>query len=100
MPNLFGSGYIGPRCPAESIQPLTRIMDKPRQRPIRRSDLPLRLSTAPEPTGRFRYVILRSDGLAALTSTATFATEAEAKTTGLPVLRRRRLAAKLTPSRD
>jgi len=45
-------------------------------------------------------VILRSDGMAALTSSATFATEAEAKGAGGPVLRRRRLAAKLTPSRD
>jgi len=47
-------------------------MDYPRQRPIRRDDLPLRISTAPEPSGRFRYVILRNDGMAALTSSATF----------------------------
>ena len=62
-------------------------MDEPRQRPIRRGDLPLRLSTAPEANGRFRYVILRSDVMAALTSSATFASEAEAKAAGRPVLR-------------
>jgi hypothetical protein len=75
-------------------------MDRPRQRPVRRSDLPLRLNTVPEPDGRFRYVILRKDGMTALTSFATFATEAEAKAAGRPVLRRRSLAAKLTPSRN
>jgi hypothetical protein len=75
-------------------------MDFPRQRPVRRNDLPLRLSTILEPNGRFRYVILRSDGMAALTSPATFSTEAEARAAGRPVLRRRSLAAKMTSSRD
>ena len=65
---------------------------------LHRADLPLRLATEPEANGRFRYVILRNDGTVAQTSSATFATEAEAA--GGPVHRRRSLVAKLTPSRD
>jgi len=43
---------------------------------------------------------LRNDGTVAQTSSATFATEAEARAAGGPVHRRRSLVAKLTPSRD
>jgi hypothetical protein len=68
-----------------------------RRRPLHKSDLPLRLSTAQEPSGRFRYVILRNDGVVVETSAATFATEAAAQAAGSPVLRRRSLAARLTP---
>jgi len=61
------------------------IMRKTARWSLHRADLPLRLATEPEANGRFRYVILRSDGMAALTSSATFATEAEAKGAGGPV---------------
>ena len=76
-----------------------RSMRKPRRRPLHREDLPLRLSVAAEPNRRFRYVILRNDGTVAQASSATFATEAQAQAAGTPVLRRRSLAARLTPSR-
>ena len=72
-------------------------MRKPRRRPLHKDDLPLRLSIAAEPNRRFRYVILRNDGTVAQASSATFATEAEAQAAGFPVLRRRSLAARLTP---
>jgi hypothetical protein len=72
---------------------------KTRRRSLHRGDLPLRLSVAAEPNRRFRYVILRKDGTIAQASSATFATEAQAQATGFPVLRRRSLAAKLTPSK-
>jgi len=58
---------------------------------LHRADLPLRLATEPEANGRFRYVILRNDGTVAQTSSATFATEAEARAAGGPVHRRRSL---------
>jgi hypothetical protein len=76
-----------------------RNMRKPRRRPLHRDDLPLRLSIAEETNRRFRYVILRNDGTVAQASPATFSTEAQAQAAGIPVLRRRTLAAKLTPSR-
>jgi hypothetical protein len=75
-------------------------MRKPRRRPLHREDLPLRLSIAEEPNRRFRYVILRNDGTVAQASSATFATEGQAQAAGTPVLRRRSLAARLTPSKQ
>jgi hypothetical protein len=72
---------------------------KTRRRPLHRNDLPLRLSVAAEANRRFRYVILRNDGTVAQASSSTFATEAQAQAAGFPVLRRRSLAAKLTPSK-
>jgi hypothetical protein len=71
-----------------------------RRRPLHRDDLPLRLSIAAQPNRRFRYVILRQDGTVAQASSSTFATEAQAQAAGFPVLRRRSLAAKLTPSKQ
>jgi len=72
-------------------------MGKIRRRSLHKGDLPLRLTIAAEANRRFRYVILRNDGTVVQTSSATFATEAEAQAAGTPVLRRRSLAAKLTP---
>ena len=74
-------------------------MRKPRRRPLHREDLPLRLSVAAEANRRYRYVILRNDGTVAQASAATFASEAQAQAAGTPVLRRRSLAARLTPSK-
>jgi hypothetical protein len=76
------------------------IMRRTRRRRLTRNDLPLRLSIAAEANRRFRYVILRNDGTVAQTSSATFSTEAGAQAAGLPVLRRRSLAAKLTPTAE
>ena len=76
---------------------LCAIMRKTLSRsPMRRADLPLRLTTKAD-AGRFRYVILRKDGTMAEISSATFPTEAAAQAAGSPVLRRRNLAARLTP---
>jgi hypothetical protein len=72
-------------------------MRRAHRRPVTKDDLPLRLSIAAEANRRFRYVILRNDGTVVRTSSATFATEAEAQAAGSPVLRRRSLAARLTP---
>jgi hypothetical protein len=70
-------------------------------RSTNKDDLPLRLTSAAEPGGRFRYVILRNDGTVDRRSTATFATEPAALAAGGPVLRRRNLAAKLnTPHEE
>src|SRR5262249_20879373 len=66
------------------------------RRPTHKGDLPLRLSIAAEPNRRFRYAILRNDGTVAQASSAVFSTEAEAQSTGIRVLRRRSLAARLT----
>ena len=72
------------------------MRDTPR-RGLHKSDLPLRLTIAS--AGKdFRYLILRNDGTVADASPVTFATEDAARVAGLPVLRRRSLAAKLTPS--
>jgi hypothetical protein len=72
-------------------------MRRSRPRPVNKNDLPLRLAIAAEANRRFRYVILRNDGTVVQTSSATFSTEAEAQAAGSPVLRRRSLAARLTP---
>jgi hypothetical protein len=77
-------------------QLLCAIVRMTRCRPQHKADLPLRRSIAAEPSGRFRYVILRNDGTVAQASSATFSTEAAARAEGGPVLRRRSLAAKLT----
>jgi hypothetical protein len=66
-------------------------------RTINKDDLPLRLTITIEAGGRFRYVILRKDGTVDRRSAATFPTEAAAQAAGSPVLRRRSLAARLTP---
>ena len=58
---------------------------------LHRADLPLRLATETEANGRFRYVIIRNDGTVAQTSSATLATEAEARAAGGPVHRGRSL---------
>jgi len=78
---------------------VSATMRKTRRRPLHKGDLPLRLSIAAEPNRRFRYVILRNDGTIAQASSSTFSTEAGAQAAGFPVLRRRSLAAKLTPSK-
>jgi hypothetical protein len=70
-------------------------------RSTNKDDLPLRLTIAADPGGRFRYVILRNDGMIDRRSAATFATEDAARAAGGPVLRRRHLAARLnTPHEE
>jgi len=66
-----------------------------RRRALHNSDLPLRMKVAAEASGRFQYMIVCNDGTVSEASTATFATEAAARAAGGPVLRRRRLAARL-----
>ena len=67
------------------------------RRGVHQSDLPLRLTIAVTDRRCFRYLIVRNDGTVALASSRLFATEAAARVAGLPVLRRRSLAARLTP---
>jgi hypothetical protein len=57
----------------------------------------LRLTVAGAGKDRFHYLILRNDGSVAEKSSASFETEDAARLAGLPVLRRRSVAAKLTP---
>jgi hypothetical protein len=67
------------------------------RRGVHQSDLPLRLTLAAAGKRCFRYLIVRNDGTVAAASSRLFATEAAARMAGLPVLRRRSLAARLTP---
>ena len=67
------------------------------RRGLHKDDLPLRLATA-RARERFRYLILRNNGMVAIASSHKFVTEDAARATGLQVLRRRSLAARLTPS--
>jgi hypothetical protein len=59
--------------------------------------LPMRLTVIGAGKRGFRFLILRNDGTVAEASSVSFATEAAARAAGLPVLRRRTLAAKLKP---
>jgi hypothetical protein len=70
------------------------------RRGVHQTDLPLRLTITGAGEGRFHYLILRNDGTVAEGSSASFDTEDKARVVGLGVLRRRRLAAKLTPLPD
>jgi hypothetical protein len=62
-----------------------------------KTHLPMRLTVVGAGKQGFRFLILRNDGTVAEASSATFSTEAAARAAGTPLLRRRSLAAKLTP---
>ena len=55
---------------------------------MREDDLPLRLTIARAGKDRFHYLILRKDGTVLEASSASYPTEATARTAGLPVLQR------------
>jgi hypothetical protein len=67
------------------------------RRAAHETELPLRLTVVGVGKRGFRYLIRRNDGLVVEASSPAFTTVAAAQSAGLAVLRRRSLAARLTP---